>query len=214
MLKVIVFDLDGTILDSAPLIQDILNNMRQEYGYPILSKETYMPWMSLGGMKLVEKTFELYNEKDIKNTLDNFRKKYKLYNGTASPLYRGVSTALQTLKRYYKVCLCTNKPKILVDKILSDHSILNSFDMIVTGNDDKTDKPNPQKFLSCVKKFNCHVDESMFVGDAILDYTTAKNANTKFGLHSNGYNDGVDVNKCDMVFNNYDDLYNKLNEIS
>ena len=48
--------------------------MRQDYGYPMLSKETYMPWMSLGGMKLVEKTFELHNESEIKTTLNDFRK--------------------------------------------------------------------------------------------------------------------------------------------
>jgi len=162
MLKVIVFDLDGTILDSAPLIQNILNTMRQEHGYTLLQKETYMPWMSLGGMKLVENSFELKDKTQIKDTLDDFRKRYKLYNGTASPLYNGVSKSLQTLKQFFKVCLCTNKPKILVDKILSDHFILDSFDMIVTGNDDKTDKPNPQKFLSCVKKFNCNVDEYVY----------------------------------------------------
>lgn len=203
-IKTVVFDFDGTLVDTAPIIQVLLNELRNEFGMGPLAPEVYAPWMSLGGTVLITNSLELSDPDEIKKYLVEFRSRYLKLPGTVSPLFKNVKPALELLSSNgIQIALCTNKPKMLIDKIMEDWDIGSYFDYVTTGNDDKTDKPNPKKLLMCIEALGSTLDESIFVGDAKLDKVTADNAQTKFGLFAGGYNDGVDETVCDMVFNDY-----------
>lgn len=203
-IKTVVFDFDGTLVDTAPIIQVLLNELRNEFGMPPLAPEVYAPWMSLGGTVLITNSLKLSDPDEIKKYLVEFRSRYLKLPGTISPLFKNVKQGLELLSnRGIKIALCTNKPKMLIDKIMDDWDIADYFDFVTTGNDDKTDKPNPKKLLTCIEELGGSLNESIFVGDAKLDKVTADNAQTKFGLFRGGYNDGVDETICDVVFDDY-----------
>jgi len=210
-IKTVIFDFDGTLVDSAPIIQILINDMRKELGFLPLSAETYAPWMSLGGTTLIKNALKIKEPDLIKSNLIEFRSRYLKLPGTASPLFNNVKNSLKLLRENnIQIALCTNKPQMLVDKILNDWEITNYFDFITTGKDDATDKPNPKKLLTCIEMLNNNLNESIFVGDAQLDKTTADNANIKFALHRDGYNDGVDETSCDLVFDGYFEFTEKV----
>jgi phosphoglycolate phosphatase len=200
----VIFDFDGTLVDTAPIIQTILNELRGEFGMSPLAPEVYSPWMSLGGTTLVTRSLELTDPDKIKQYLVEFRARYIKLPGTISPLFLNVRPALELLSsKGIKIALCTNKPQMLIDKITEDWDIKQYFDFMTTGKDDSTDKPNPKKLLTCIDELKTTLDCSIFVGDACLDKLTADNAQTRFALFAGGYNDGVDESSCDMVFDDY-----------
>jgi len=206
-IKTVVFDFDGTLVDTAPIIQTLLDELRSEFNMPPLPEETYAPWMSLGGTTLIRNSLNLTDPDEIKKYLVEFRARYIELPGTISPLFKNVYEGLELLsKNNIQIALCTNKPQALIDKITNDWKIKSFFNFITTGKDDLTDKPNPRKLLTCIEQLNSTIDQSIFIGDAKLDKLTADNAQTKFGLFSGGYNDGVDESQCDLVFDDYLDF--------
>jgi phosphoglycolate phosphatase len=203
-IKTVVFDFDGTLVDTAPIIQTLLNELRAEFNMTPLPPKTYSPWMSLGGTTLVRNSLELTDPDEIKKYLVEFRARYIKLPGTVSPLFKNVREGLELLsKNNIQIALCTNKPQSLIDKITEDWGITSYFNFMTTGKDDLTDKPNPRKLLTCIEQLNSTLEQSIFIGDACLDKITADNAKTKFGLFAGGYNDGVDESQCDIVFDDY-----------
>jgi phosphoglycolate phosphatase len=201
--NIIVFDLDGTLVDSAANVSGILNTMRSELGLPSLPRQNFIPWISLGGDILVSKALEIPFHL-VRPYTEKFRDNYFDLPTPLETIYSGVVETLDSLSRAGIILsLCTNKPRRLADKVLKDTSLDRFFSFTIAGGDLPTNKPNPTNLLVCLQSNKAVINDAYFIGDSTVDQKTAENANVKFIFYENGYDDGVDKFKTYATFKHH-----------
>lgn len=204
-IKLVVYDLDGTLVDTAPLAVSILNNLRKERGLPTKSIYELKHLLSLGGGALIVHGLDLNPDEDVDFWVKRFRNVYKEQPGDSSPLYNYVlETLAELVSKKVKVAICTNKPRFLTEPILQAHGLDKFISKIIAGDDLPTKKPDPENLLSCLS--DEQLSEVIFVGDSSVDQKTAKNAGIKFAFFTRGYDDGVIQPAADFVSNSHDTI--------
>jgi phosphoglycolate phosphatase len=184
----VVFDLDGTLIDSAPIVYRLINQMRSELGISALASADLLPLLSLGGEALISGAFS-ETKVNVGETLVSFRARYA---DTAIPpdsVYQGVNTVLETLSGWgVRLSVCTNKPRQLALASLRQTGLLHYFSKICAGDDLATRKPNAANLQACLPK---NAKGPVFlVGDSMVDQELASNAGVPFIFYSGGYNEG------------------------
>ena len=208
--KLVVYDLDGTLIDSAPATIYVLNQLRQELGRAPLPNSAFVPWLSLGGTSLISNSLEFEAKGTAEIYLQEFRKRLRKLELGHIPLYKNVDQTLSLLyNSNIKLSICTSKVRDLTDKILHELNISSYFSYIVAGGDLPTTKPDPRNLLACCDNLNISKQDTIFVGDSTVDRATAKNADVKFALFEGGYNDGVDTTGI-TTFSDHLELANKV----
>jgi phosphoglycolate phosphatase len=91
----------------------------------------------------------------------------------------------------YSLCVCTNKPRDLADKVLEETGLASSFEFVVGGGDLPSSKPDPAYIDTCLKHFNIQLDQALLIGDSLVDQQLSVNANIAFVMYAGGYNSGV-----------------------
>lgn len=210
----IVFDFDGTLLDSANTVLKILNLMRVSENKKILQKKDLIPWISLGGRALIRNALELDSESLIDKNLDEFRQIYFEEQSSEGDIYPYALDFIKQLKAAdFKLAICTNKPRPLLDKILIELSLSKYFDYCVAGGDLLTQKPNPKNLLICNDVLNISPEHTLLVGDSTVDQNMANAAKIKFCMFSGGYDDGVDVSSANAVIFSYQNAFEVIEDI-
>ncbi len=209
-INLIVYDLDGTLIDSAQTVLSIINKMRADLGKDSIDRATLVPWISLGGLQLIGRALDFDINLDIsiaEKSLIEFRRQYLEYNPLESELYPQVRDTLDVLLDSNKsLALCTNKPRNLVDKILSDLSLDHYFGCVVAGGDLPTQKPHPDHLLKCLDYFDCPADKAILVGDSTVDQKIAKSCGMPFAFFRQGYDDGVNQAQTVLILDRHSDL--------
>jgi phosphoglycolate phosphatase len=201
--KTVVFDLDGTLVDSASIVSEILNSMRKELSLSPVPAEMFLPWISLGGDVLVSRALEM-QVNYVGPYTKIFRERYFDLPTPLESIYPGVFEALEFLSSNdVTINLCTNKPRRLAEKVLAETSLHSFFSFVCAGGDLATAKPNPENLMICLRQSNVGLGGCYFVGDSSVDQITAENANVKFIFYKNGYDDGVDKDKTYAIFDDY-----------
>ena len=191
--RLIVYDLDGTLVDSASVVVSILNEMRIELGKKPLSKDVFYPWLSLGGEDLVGNGLGV-SQNNVSSYLTEFRIRYLKLPTHSDCVYDGVFESLDYLKKTnFFIALCTNKPRSLTEKVLVESGLKDYFQFIVAGGDLPNKKPNSSNLISCQNYFGVNSGETVLVGDSKVDQKLASNLNVPFIFYPHGYDDGVDV---------------------
>jgi phosphoglycolate phosphatase len=189
MSPVVVFDLDGTLADSAPSIARALNQLRQDRGLAPWPVPRYRPWVSRGAPALVGAALERSapaNAEDIAA----FRETYASLTGSPDDLYPGIAEALVMLREAGVVLgVCTNKPQRLSEKVLTESGIARHFAAVVGGDLATQAKPHPSHLLQTVAAMRCEGQAFTFVGDSSLDADAAQAAGARFLWASWGYVD-------------------------
>lgn len=210
MAQLIIYDLDGTLIDSAKVVSGILNQMRSEVGLSHLTIEQLMPWLSLGGEDLVANALEISLEKSQPH-LHEFRKRYSQVSTLEDSLYPGIKECLQDfLKSGYHLAVCTNKPRALAEKVLKETKLDDFFGYINAGGDLPYKKPHPQTLLSCLSFFGVGVDEAILVGDSTVDQRLSKATEVAFVQYLPGYDDGIELSDPKMCIDHHAKLRNIL----
>lgn len=210
--KAIVFDLDGTLIDSALVLQIILNKMRGELGLLPLPLEKYRKWSSEGGIKLIANSMEI-NESDIRSAeyLLHFRDCYSLLPTLKSSVYAFSHDFLELAYRTnIRLGLCTNKPSKLSNKVLLETGLMGLFDGIVSGDTLSVKKPNPDPLLAVIGMLDVDKKDVLFVGDSSIDYQTSCSAGVDFLLFKSGYDEEFEAVFEGVSFNSYLDLIKLL----
>ena len=208
--KLVVYDLDGTLVDSAPATIALLNQLRNELGLSPLSYDTFIPWLSLGGVKIMSNSLELDTDESAKEYLEEFRRRLATIPSETMPLYPGIKESLKLLSASgIKIGICTNKANRLVHKIIKELDIANHFDIVIAGDDLPVSKPNPIHLLTCLERLNISIKDAIFVGDSTVDQRTAELAKVAFAFYQKGYNDGVDQSAA-ISFDNHLDLIKRI----
>ncbi|MCI2399883.1 phosphoglycolate phosphatase [Aliiroseovarius subalbicans] len=184
----IVFDLDGTLIDSAPDLQAATNRMLADQGCASLDLATITSFVGNGLPKLVERAMRA-SGLDMTEHPRLSALTLEYYNqdpATLSQLYPGLKALLTALKAAgHRLGVCTNKPfepavAILVEMGLEDH-----FDVVVGGDTLAVKKPDPQPLLHSLVKLGD--GPALYVGDSEVDAETAARAGVDFALFTEGY---------------------------
>jgi phosphoglycolate phosphatase len=208
--KLVVYDLDGTLVDSASATVALLNQLRNELGLSSLPHDTFIPWLSLGGVKIMSNALELDSDQTAKEYLEEFRRRLASLPSETMPLYPNVKESLQLLLASgIKIGICTNKANRLVHKIIKELRIADYFDVVIAGDDLPVSKPNPVHLLTCLKRLNVSIKDAIFVGDSTVDQRTAQSADVPFAFYQKGYNDGVNE-LASISFNDHLDLVKRI----
>lgn len=177
MIDTVIFDLDGTLLNTLEDLKDSTNFALNKYGYPKRSLEEVRGFVGNGVQKLIERaipngTLNPDFEKCLKTFKENYAK--NMYNKTAS--YNGITdmlTELHTLQ--IKTAVVSNKFDMAVKELCKKY--FNGLIQISIGESEHVrKKPAPDSVLKVVRELNSDIKNCIYVGDSDVDVQTAKNA--------------------------------------
>ncbi|MCD8513034.1 MAG: phosphoglycolate phosphatase [Nitrincola sp.] len=195
--KLIIFDLDGTLLDTVEEITASMNDMLTEFDLPNVSLEQARNWVGKGAPHFLEQYLEhhpLPLNKTQEQLLARFYYYYEKRSGTGSALYPGVKDSLEKLSvSDIKLTVVTNKFKLGADKVLSSHQLSHYFEDVIGGDTFEHKKPNPVAVHHLIQKHSVLPEQVLFVGDSMTDVSTAKNAGVKVWAVPYGYNHGQPI---------------------
>jgi phosphoglycolate phosphatase len=209
-MKAVVFDLDGTLIDSAPDLHTAANRMLDDLRRPSLTLQNVASFVGNGIPALVARCLEATGgpAKDLDDAICRFRDHYSRAPADLTRPYAGVETMLQRLAGFgFALGICTNKPYELSVTILEELGIMRFIGAVVGGDTLPKLKPDPAPLLLCLDRLGVDPMSTLYVGDSEIDAETAFRANIPFALYSGGYlRESVDAFKPLYVFDNFEDL--------
>ncbi len=211
--KVVMFDLDGTLLDTAPQIVEAANRMLVALGKPMLPQVQITSYIGEGVQTLIKRclTGELHKEPEA--TL--FEQAQTLYHGfysnnaTQSQPFAGVVEGLQQLKQSGFALACvTNKPEKFTLPLLKQSGLADFFEIVVSGDSLPKKKPDPIQLRHICAELNVLEAEAMLVGDSDTDILAAQAAGCFIVTVPYGYNQDkpIDVSQVDACIDRLTDL--------
>jgi len=215
----LLFDLDGTLIDSIPDITRATNSALTALNLPAANQDDLRSWVGNGAAILIKRalTDQVDGEPDpilFKKALALFFDYYIEEVFVESTFYPDVTETLENLKaRKFKIACVTNKPMQHTQALLKQSGIKSLFDYIVAGDTLTAKKPDPAPLLYACDKIGVPPRKSIMVGDSINDIQAAKNAGIpSIGL-TYGYNHGIDLsqNRADILIDHFS-LIQKLVE--
>ena len=204
-----MFDLDGTLVHTAPALNKAGNDLLLELNLPPVSIDDYSGFIGGGIPKQVKKLLEFSNH-DFTKSLDEYIKRFKeiYYN---DPLYKtilfpDVKKVLKELTlKYNNLALCTQKNEIPAKIILKNFDILKYFSDFAFGDSLDVLKPDPRMVHHATKNFIS--DKVIYIGDSSTDLKTARNSKATFILFTEGYRKkSVKEINPDYYFSNFLEL--------
>jgi phosphoglycolate phosphatase len=175
MKKLIIYDLDGTLVDTRHDIVDAANHMVEAMGGETLSFEAVCGYVGWGLHDLVGKCLRTTDPEKIRRGGEIFRRYYSEHMLDSSALYPGALEVLEYFKTR-KQAVITNKPNPFSQSMLEKLGVARYFTDIVAGNSNYPQKPNPEALLAIMKREGILAQETLFIGDSLIDIETGKNA--------------------------------------
>lgn len=180
MNKAVIFDLDGTLIDSVPDIAENINIMLKHFGYPVLSEEEIKAKVGHGARNLVKDCIgKSLTDKELDERLEFYNYQYTNSGSPKTRLYKGIPKTLKELKkRGYKLAILTNKPQETTDNVIKNHMSDLNFDKVVGQSGSVKCKPDKAATLAILKELNVLPENTYFVGDGDADVLTSLNSGT------------------------------------
>ena len=216
--RAVLFDLDGTLVDSAPDIARAVDRTLRVLGRPPAGEDKVRNWVGNGAPRLIKRalTGEMYGEPEAElyeRAFDLFFRHYGEDLTSHSVLYPGAAELLAVLRqRGLKLACVTNKPERFARPVLKALGIAEPFEVIVGGDTVDTKKPDPAPMLFTLDRLGVAPEHALMVGDSVIDVEAARNTGTGVVCVPYGYNHGVDVRGFgpDAVIDNLRDLERML----
>ncbi|MDH3661903.1 MAG: phosphoglycolate phosphatase [Alphaproteobacteria bacterium] len=188
----VVFDLDGTLVDTAPDILSYLNEMLAELGRPGLDLERARPMIGDGVRRLLIRGLEasggVPDGLDIDRLFDRYLERYSAEPARSSRPYPGMVDSLSALTGAgLRLGVCTNKPQLPTDRLLNALDLDRHFGAVLGGDALPTKKPDPAHLLAVLERLNVDPVRAALIGDSVTDLKTARAAGTRCMLVSFGY---------------------------
>ncbi len=207
-IKLVLIDLDGTLLDTAGEIAASANQMLAQLGRSPLPLAQVVSFVGKGAGVLVQKTLAASDASDNKRaplTPDKilaanelFMQAYAKLNGTMARPYAGVMQGLAQLRALdLKLACVTNKPSALAVQVLQQKGMASFFQFTLGGDQMLRKKPDPWPLLHTCEHFGLSVDQAIMVGDSQNDALSARAAGMKVLLVPYGYTEGANVDEFD-----------------
>jgi 2-phosphoglycolate phosphatase len=171
----VIFDLDGTLVDSVPMSLSITNAMLAERGSPLrMAYAEALPFASFGGAALVRGLLGA-DCGDLDADLATFRQRYAATRTPAESIYPGVAEMLAGLGAAgLRLAICSNKPQHLCEKVLGELGIAHHFAAIVGSSERLPPKPEPDMLAEAVRQIGLAAETCVMVGDSEVDIALAR----------------------------------------
>ena len=181
MTKAIFFDLDGTILDTVPDIQDSINRMLAENGLPPLSAEEIVRYVGNGAKKLVDRCLKgRVTEERAERCLHRYNEIYTNCGSPKTRIFPGLSKTLPLLKeKGYLLAVITNKPQETADEVKKIYLDPLGISYVFGQREGIPVKPDPKPMEIVLAQFGLKREEVVFVGDGETDAAFAINAGVR-----------------------------------
>ena len=199
----VMFDLDGTLIETAPEIFDAVSDTLTRFNLPAVTQKQVDDWIGHGTRELLIQALAFTGKTDqatvrASNSLRlieaEFVANYQKRCGTRSTLYPHVRETLQALRQAgVKLAVVTNKEGQYTQTVLKAHGLQDGFDRVISGDSLPTKKPKPDGIWACMEQFGASLGRSLFVGDSSIDIATAKNAGVAVWALPYGYNMGAKI---------------------
>lgn len=199
--ELIIFDLDGTLIDSVPDLALAVNHTLSLLERQTFSEDEIRLWVGNGAQTLVKRLLSGSAEVDKNIDEELFQKALGIFLDfydknvcVKTTLYPNVGASLKLLKeRGYHLTIVTNKPFSFVEPILVSLGLENIFELCLGGDSLKLKKPDPSPLLYMCNKLNISIEKSIMIGDSKNDILAANSANIQSIAVNYGYNYGEDI---------------------
>lgn len=214
--KVILFDLDGTLIDSVPDLAVAVNHTLEALNRDTFSQGTIRYWVGNGAQTLIKRALSGQNKIDenldpklFKKALDVFLAFYAQNLAVTTVTYPHVPATLQSLKDAgYRLAIVTNKPFDFVAPILEELALAELFELHLGGDSLPQKKPDPSPLLHVCDQLNITVEQCVMVGDSKNDILAANACGMQSIGVTYGYNYGeeITVYDPDVVVDDFSEL--------
>ena len=190
----IVFDLDGTLIDSAQDLAISMNATREHLGFAPLDPQLIYSFVGNGAATLVRRALGPEANEDLnRQALEFFLKYYRGHALEHTRLYAGVQEALDQLRADgHSLAVLTNKPVKISRDIIAALGLSHHFPLVYGGDSFPTKKPDPQGLLAILNETGTAKENAWMVGDSGVDIQTGRNA----GVRSCGVSWGFQPEAC------------------
>jgi phosphoglycolate phosphatase len=205
----ILFDLDGTLVDTAPDLMKAHNYVMKKYGYKTKTTEEIRSLVGKGASALIGRSlwgnakdeFAKIEDKKIKTEMvKEFINFYGKNICNESTLINGVENFLKWCKeKKISLAVCTNKQEHLAVDLLKKIGIYNYFEYVAGSNTFDYCKPDPRHLISIIEILSGDINKSLMIGDSETDANAAKSASLPIILLENGYTE----KNTDEIYHNH-----------
>lgn len=188
MEKMLIFDLDGTLVDTLDDLRKAVNYVLEKFSFPFKSREEIRKAIGNGTIKLIERSAPCGTSEAVLKKLHSTFKEYYLNNiGSSTKPYPGISSLLISLKgKGYKLAVVSNKDHIPTLKIINNF-FPNLFDYIQGSYMEHPKKPDPYLINKIINESKIDKSKITYIGDTEVDEQTALNSKLNYVLVSYGY---------------------------
>lgn len=195
MIKAVLFDLDGTLIDTAPDMGGALNNLLLEEGLQPLPIASLRPYVSQGGLVLTRIGFEgKVAEREIEPLRQRFLQHYHAIVADESRLFGGYDVVLDELDaRSTPWGIVTNKPEWLTQPLLEQLDLARRCGVVIGGDTLAQRKPHPLPLQVAAKRLGVNCENCIYIGDDERDIVAGRDANMKTLVAAYGYIEDADA---------------------
>jgi phosphoglycolate phosphatase len=208
----VVWDLDGTLVDSATDIATSLNRLLGENELAALDDALIKNMIGEGVAVLIRRGFEAHgitpDGKRLESLVERFLVIYSEVATASTRLFPGAREALQSLSDAgLRQAICTNKPEAITRQVLAGLGIADCFDVVIGGDTLPRNKPDPLPLRTALEGLDVAPERSLMVGDSAIDVQTAHAAGVSVAFVTFGYGPGPShPHKADYLIDDFADL--------
>jgi phosphoglycolate phosphatase len=218
--EALIFDLDGTLIDSAPDVRASMNRVLADMGRRELTLGEIKNMVGWGGRVLVKKALaksgDAGTEGDIARALASFLDTYAKRPSEHTTVYPGVISVMENFKAAgFRMGLCTNKPTVTTQPVLKSMGLDHFFDVVSCGDAVPHKKPDGRHIRLVVDKMGATIQTSVMIGDSESDISAAIDAGVRSVAVTFGYaHMPCDKLGADALIDHFSDLAQALADIA
>ncbi len=202
----VMFDLDGTLVETAPEIMDAVNDTLARFDLPLVSQQQVNDWIGHGTLSLLVDAVAFATGRSVadvrasellRTMVGEYNVFYGRRCGTRSHLYPQVRETLEALRAQgTRLAVVTNKEGRYTQIVMDVQKLTDLFDVIISGDTFASKKPDPVGVAHCLQQFDVLPQRALFVGDSSIDVATARAAGVTVWMLPYGYNMGQPIEAC------------------
>jgi phosphoglycolate phosphatase len=186
--RAVIFDLDGTLIDSLPDLTATLNRSLARHGLAPLSEDQVRPMVGDGSKKLLERGYAVYGKTPTEEDFDIYSADYEAHVTDQTKPFDSVGAMLETLHRSgLKLGICSNKPHQSAERILDALHLKTYFPVLIGADQTAYRKPDPRHLAEVLKAMGVAPRNAIMVGDHRNDLATAQGLDVPAIFVSWGY---------------------------